>query len=409
MHRLLQGDVGCGKTAVAFYAILAAVANGAQAVIMAPTEILARQHARTFSEFLKRSKKSRVRIGLLVGGMKTAERQTLLAALRGGAVDVVVATHAAIQKDVAFQDLGLVVIDEQHKFGVAQRAVLRQKGTTPDVLVMTATPIPRSLALTLYGDLDVSTIDSLPPGRKRVKTMVPESSAWLKICDFLRREFTAGRQAFIICPLVEENEDLDLKSAVEEYDRLSEQEFSSFRLGLLHGRMKREEQQKVMLEFRKGRLDALVSTVVIEVGVDVPNATILVVLHAERFGLAQLHQLRGRIGRGSRQGYCILLSDVTNPIARERLEIMVKESDGFRIAEEDLRLRGEGEFLGTRQHGHAFKLASIIDDYPVLRRARDDARRLLKNDPMLSGASHQAIREEVICELGDRLEIAGTG
>ncbi|MFH0911926.1 MAG: ATP-dependent DNA helicase RecG, partial [Planctomycetota bacterium] len=359
MHRLLQGDVGSGKTAVAFAAALAAVANGAQAAVLAPTELLARQHEYVFTAFLSRSSRARVRVALLAGGLKVPERRALRAALAAGAVDILVATHAALEKDIAFKDLGLVVIDEQHKFGVEQRALLCEKGRLPDVLVMTATPIPRSLALTLYGDLDISTIDALPPGRKGVKTalVLPEDRP--RIFGFLRREMKNGRQAYIVSPVIAEHEALDLQSAIELFQSLSEGELASFRMGLLHGRMDRSSQRSVMEAFRAGRLDALVSTVVIEVGIDVPNATLLVVYHAERFGLAQLHQLRGRIARGHQRGTCLLLSDAENPAARERLGILARESDGFRIAEEDLRLRGEGEFLGTRQHGRALKLTDI--------------------------------------------------
>jgi ATP-dependent DNA helicase RecG len=401
--------VGSGKTAVALYAALAAVADGAQVVLMAPTEILARQHERTVRRFLERSRKASVRVGLLVGGMKRAARQSLLAAIGGGAVDIVVGTHAALQEDVGFADLGLAIIDEQHKFGVAQRLQLRRKGRRPDVLVMTATPIPRSLALTLYGDLDVSVIDELPPGRKPVRTHAPPPASWPKVYDFLRQQLTAGRQAYIVCPLVEESEDSDLRSATAEFERLQAEDLAGYRLGLLHGQMKREEQITAMEAFREGRLDALVSTVVIEVGVDVPNATLLLVLHAERFGLAQLHQLRGRIGRGAAQGHCILLSEARQPAARERLEILVREHDGFRIAEEDLRLRGEGEFFGTRQHGRALRLTNLVEDYDTLAGAREDARGLLKADPELTAPSHKAIREELLRTFGDRLALGGTG
>jgi ATP-dependent DNA helicase RecG len=410
MHRLLQGDVGSGKTVVAFYASLVAVANGAQVAVMAPTELLARQHEATFSKFLENSPRSRVRVGLLVGSMKQSEKKVVCASLLSGAIDIIIGTHAAIQDTVNFHDLGFVIIDEQHKFGVNQRAKLKDKGNSPDVLVMTATPIPRSLALTIYGDLDVSTIDGMPPGRKTVKTILPESGGGEEqVWDFLRKKFHEGRQAYIVCPLVEESEELDLKSATELYEQLKVGEFASFRVGLIHGKMKRDEQVEVMNRFRNGEIDALVSTVVIEVGVDVPNATILTVLHAERFGLAQLHQLRGRVTRGVHQGYCILVSGSRNQISRERLGILVKHSDGFRISEEDLRIRGEGEFLGTRQHGHALKLASIVDDFEVLKLARDDARKILANDPELKNEAHIRIRNELFRTLGRRQGIAGSG
>lgn len=409
MHRLLQGDVGSGKTAVAFYIALLAVANKAQVAIMAPTELLARQHEKTFNDFLSRSKRSKVKTALLVGGMKKSERTAKLASIASGSVDIVIGTHATIQKDVHFKDLGLIIIDEQHKFGVEQRSQLKQKGTQSDVLVMTATPIPRSLALTIYGDLDVSTIKGMPPGRKTVKTLIPEPEKWPSVWDFLRKQLKNGRQAYIVSPLVEENEDLDLNSATEAFEELKNGELSSFNLGLLHGKMKKEEQQLIMADFRSGKIDALISTVVIEVGVDVPNATILIVLHAERFGLAQLHQLRGRVTRGNHQGYCILMTDKKNPESRQRLEILAKESDGFRIAEEDLVLRGEGEFLGTRQHGRGLKLASLLDDFEILKIARDDAKRILKADPDLTKDTHQPIKRELLLQHGNNLKIAGTG
>ncbi len=409
MHRLLQGDVGSGKTAVAFYITLCAVANKTQVVIMAPTELLARQHEQTFTKFLSRSSKSKVRIALLTGGMKKSVRQVRLASISSGSVDIIISTHATLQEDVHFADLGLIIIDEQHKFGVSQRAALKLKGNHSDVLVMTATPIPRSLALTVYGDLDISTIKGSPPGRKKVKTMTPDSNKWRKIWDFLRKEFNMGRQAYIVSPLVEENENLDLHSAIEAYEALRKGEFSSFNVGLLHGKMKRKEQDEVMRQFREGKIDALVSTVVIEVGVDIPNATIMVVLHADRFGLAQLHQLRGRVSRGSNLGYCILMTDSKNTEAKKRLQILVESNDGFRIAEEDLAIRGEGEFLGTKQHGRGFKLTNLVTDFEILKTARDDALKILKSDPELKHKSHQAIKKELINQHGHQLIIAGSG
>ncbi|MHC4870496.1 MAG: ATP-dependent DNA helicase RecG [Planctomycetota bacterium] len=409
MHRLLQGDVGSGKTAVAFFVSLCAVANKSQVALMVPTELLARQHEQTFKSFLKRSHKSKVKISLLVGGMKKSERAAKLSSISSGGVDIIIGTHAAIQKDVTFKNLGLIIIDEQHKFGVAQRAMLKSKGHQSDVLVMTATPIPRSLALTIYGDLDISTIQGALPGRKRVRTIVPSPEKWASVWNFLRKEFRNGRQAYIVAPLVEENENLDLNSATESFKKLKNGEFSSFNLELIHGQMKKEKQQKIMAEFRSGKIDALVSTVVIEVGVDVPNATILVVLHAERFGLSQLHQLRGRVTRGTHQGYCILISNSKTDEARKRLEILVKEFDGFIIAEEDLKLRGAGEFLGTRQHGKGLQLTSLLDDFDILKAARDDARKILNADPCLTADSHRQIKEELFSQHGNNLNIAGTG
>jgi len=409
MHRLLQGDVGSGKTAVAFAAALVAVADRAQVAVMAPTELLARQHERTFTELLGRSPRARVRVGLLTSALKPRERATLLSALAAGAVDITIATHAALQEDVHFRDLGLVIIDEQHRFGVAQRAVLREKGRRPDVLVMTATPIPRSLALTVYGDLDVSTIDALPPGRKGVRTCAPPPEDRPQVWDAVRRALREGRQAYIVSPLVAEHEDLDVQSAAEAYESLSAGELRDFRLGLLHGRMERGEQQRVLDAFRTGHLNAIVSTVVVEVGLDVPNATLMVVLHADRFGLAQLHQLRGRVARGQTRGECFLFSDQARETARQRLDVLVNESDGFRIAEEDLRLRGAGEFLGTRQHGASLQLTDIVEDFEILRQAREDAQRLLRADPDLTSRTHRPVREELFRTLGERLSLGHSG
>ncbi len=410
MQRLLQGDVGSGKTAVAAWALLTAVANRTQACIMAPTSLLARQHFETFSRLLAHSPQSRVRIGILVGGMPAAERRVTLERLANGALDIVAATHSAISDDVVFRDLGLAVIDEQHKFGVHQRVRLAGKGVRPDTLVMTATPIPRSLALSVYGDLDLSVIDELPPGRKPVKTsLVPRSkpaAAW----ELLRSELKRGRQAFVVCPLVEESEDSDLRSAEEAFAELGAGELKGFSLALLHGRMKRQEQLEVMNRFRAGQVDVLVSTIVIEVGVDIPNATVMVVEHAERFGLAQLHQLRGRVGRGVDQGYFIMLSDANGGEAGERLAALVASSDGFAVAEADLRIRGPGDFTGTRQSGvAAFRLVDLIKDIDLMADARAVAREVLEADPELSGRAHLALRRELVRLYGKQWDRAGGG
>ncbi len=396
MHRLLQGDVGSGKTAVALYAMLAAVASGAQACLMVPTSILAQQHFLTIEKFLANSKHNRVRVELMCGGLNEKERERLRMQLATGTIDILIATHAAIEENVQFKDLGLVVIDEQHKFGVGQRTALAGKGTRPDILVMTATPIPRSLALTVYGDLDVSVIDSLPPGRKPVKTTVPDTREWPKVWEFVRREISRGHQAFIISPLVDENPDLELQSATEAFEHLQNEELHGCRLALLHGKMKREEQQETMGLFREGAIQALICTVVVEVGVDIPNATTMVILHADRFGLAQLHQLRGRVGRGGLNGYFFLLSDAQGDTARKRLSVLEDSADGFKISEEDLKLRGPGQFLGTRQHGlPELKLVDISRDFAMILQTRDEARRILQKDPQLRAPSHRSLREEL--------------
>lgn len=396
MQRLLQGDVGSGKTAVSFYALLAAVANKTQACIMAPTSLLARQHHETFERFLANSANARVRVGVLVGGMTAAERGVVMERLANGTLDIVAATHSAISDNVVFHDLGLVVIDEQHKFGVRQRFELARKGVRPDTLVMTATPIPRSLALSVYGDLDLSIIDSLPPGRKPVKTLWMSQERPDEAWELVRKELSRGRQAFVVCPLVEESEDSDLKSAEEAFADLGGGELHGFRLELLHGRMKRSEQQEVMKRFREGTVDAIVSTIVIEVGVDVPNSTVMVVEHAERFGLAQLHQLRGRVGRGVDQGYFVMLSDARGGEAAERLSALQSAADGFAIAEADLRIRGPGDFTGTRQHGlSSLRLADLVNDIDIMADAREEAARILEADPELTRREHMSLRREL--------------
>src|SRR6266481_5581314 len=374
MNRLLQGDVGSGKTIVALIAMLAAMENGYQTALMVPTEILAEQHARNIKRILA---KTPYRVELLIGSMKAAEKKAQHQALAKGEIDACIGTHALIQERVAFKKLGLVVIDEQHRFGVMQRAELRARGLNPEVLVMTATPIPRSLAMTVYGDLDVSIIDEMPPGRTPIVTKVfaDNETDRKEVKQLLAREVRAGRQVYVVYPLVEESEKMDLRDATKRYEYLRDRVFPKFTVGLLHGRMKAEEKEDVMRRFVAGEIQILVSTTVIEVGVDVPNASVMVVEHAERFGLAQLHQLRGRVGRGAEQSFCVLLaSDKQTDVARERLGIMEETNDGFKIAEKDLEIRGPGEVMGTRQAGlPEFRIANLVRDLDILQAARKES------------------------------------
>ncbi len=373
MNRLLQGDVGAGKTIVALIAALVAMENGLQAAFMAPTEILAEQHYRNISRLLANS---RIRVGLVTGGQSKA-RRALLTEVASGAVHLVIGTHALVEAGVAFHALGFVVIDEQHRFGVLQRATLREKGLHPDVLVMTATPIPRTLALTVYGDLDTSAIRGLPPGRLPIRTIAKPESRRDDVYAMMRREFEAGRQAYVIYPLVEESEKIALRAATEMADHLAQEVFPEYRVGLLHGRMKAAAKDRVMGAFAAGELDVLVSTTVVEVGVDVPNATVMLVEHAERFGLSQLHQLRGRVGRGPEQAWCGLLYQAPlSDEARARLQAMTATTDGFEIAERDLALRGPGDFFGTRQAGlPTFRVIDLMRDREIVERARLEAAR----------------------------------
>jgi ATP-dependent DNA helicase RecG len=407
MHRLLQGDVGAGKTLVALSALLVAVQGGHQGALMAPTEVLAEQHAlgvRALVEALTVSDDATlmgerpVRVELLTNRTTQAERKRLLADLRAGAVDIVIGTHALIQEGVEFPSLGLVVIDEQHRFGVEQRAALREKSAgeaVPDVLVMTATPIPRTAAMTVYGDLDVSVLDELPPGRTPIETQwaqTPdeESQVW----QLVRDEVAAGRQAYVVCPLIDESETLEVRSAEQTYEELSAGELHGLRVGLLHGRMTSPDKERTMNAFRACELDVLVATTVIEVGVDVPNATVMVILDASRFGIAQLHQLRGRVGRGAHVSYCRLVGEATTADGEARLEALVRSTDGFELAEIDLDLRGEGTLMGERQKGrNDLRLASLRRDREWVGLAREVAFDLVDGDPGL--AHHAELRSEV--------------
>jgi ATP-dependent DNA helicase RecG len=407
MNRLLQGDVGSGKTVVAALALVTAVEAGCQAAFMAPTEILAEQHLVTLTALLA---PLGVRVALLTNAVRGAARRTLLEAVARGEVQCVVGTHALVQEGVAFAHLGLAVVDEQHRFGVAQRATLRRKGERPDVLVMTATPIPRSLALTLYGDLDVSVLDELPPGRTPVATVARREADRRRIYAFLRREVAGGRQVYVVCPLVEESEALDLLAATEMAERLQRDVFPDLRVGLLHGRMPFADKERVMQAFKAGAIHLLVSTTVIEVGIDVPNASVMLVEHAERFGLSQLHQLRGRVGRGPWKSYCILLTDATGDDARQRIAAMTRTNDGFRIAETDLTLRGPGEFFGTRQSGlPEFRIGDLVRDGAALAAARKDALALVAQDPYLTRPEHRTLRAAVLSRWRGKLDLASVG
>jgi len=403
MNRLLQGDVGSGKTVVALYAALLAVANRKQVAIMAPTEILAAQHYRKIASYLEGS---RVRVAMLVGGQKPADRQRTLAAMQAGEIHIVVGTHALLGAGVRFGQLGLVVVDEQHKFGVRQRSGLRGKGYAPHYLVMTATPIPRTLAMTVFGDLDVSVIDELPPGRGRTETRCVTDSELPEVMQFVREKLTAGQQAYFIYPLVNPSPELELTAARQAYKELAAGELKGFRLGLIHGQMPQASKDAVMSDFRAGAIQALIASIVVEVGLDVPAANVMVVMHAERFGLAQLHQLRGRIGRGAADAVCILVASPKNPVARQRLQVLAETSDGFKIAEQDLRLRGPGELFSTRQHGLGeLKVADLVEDFELLRLARRDAFDIVAEDPGLNAPHNQQLRREMIRAYAGKLDL----
>lgn len=407
MNRLLQGDVGSGKTLVCLVAALLSIENGRQAAVMAPTEILADQHYKNFSKMLGGMG---IPIRLLTASTKGQQRSEVLALLKSATPAIVIGTHALLEEDVEIPSLSLVVIDEQHRFGVRQRMVLMKKSEQPDVLVMTATPIPRSLAMTLYGDLDLSLMTELPPGRVPILTRIMFEKDRPKLYEFVREKIKAGQQAYFVFPLIEESEKLDLKDATKAFEKLKEI-FCEFKIEILHGKMKNREKEEVMGRFSSGETQILVSTTVIEVGIDVPNATLMVIEHAERFGLSQLHQLRGRVGRGGNKSYCILATDFKrSDLAKERLKVMEASSDGFKIAEEDLKIRGPGDFLGTRQSGLPdFRVGNLISDLDLLEAAREAARQLLEEDPNLLRDDHAMIRPVLEHRWKGRLSLAQVG
>ncbi len=404
MSRLVQGDVGSGKTIIGGLAMFKAIKSGYQSVMMAPTEILANQHFESLNGLFKDFD---IKLGLLTGSLPLKKRKEVLKKLEEGEIDLVVGTHALIQDHVKFKKLGLVITDEQHRFGVNQRTILTEKGLNPDVLVMTATPIPRSLALILYGDLDISIIDELPPGRKEIETYALGPEMLDRANEFIRKQVKEGRQAYIVSPLIEESDSLNVKAAEEIYINYKENIFKEFNVGLLHGKMKAKEKEEIMNDFKNNIIQILISTTVIEVGVNVPNSNIMLIYNAERFGLAQLHQLRGRVGRGEYQSYCILINEGKNSIARERMRIMQATSDGFKISEKDLELRGPGEFFGTKQHGlPELRIANLFTDIDILKLAQKDANEILSLDPNLTLEENANIKKKisaVFSKLGENI------
>ena len=411
MNRLLEGDVGSGKTIVAACALALTAGNGFQGVLMAPTEVLARQHFIGLSELLM---PLGINVVLLIGGIDQKSKEEIYSRINSGDVDIVVGTHAVIQESVEFKRLGLAVIDEQHKFGVTQRSAMKQKGSSPHILVMTATPIPRTLALTVYGDLDVSIIKELPKGRKPIVTYWLEEEKRGSAYNFVKEELVKGRQAYVVCPLIEKVHSpqsmVHGQGAVELFNKLKSEVFSNFSVGLLHGRMTSDQKDRAMKDFKSGKIAVLVSTVVIEVGIDVPNATVMLIENADRFGLAQLHQLRGRVGRGAHESYCILLADPKTEEAKKRLETIEDTLDGFQIAEADLDIRGPGEFFGTRQHGlPEIRFGNILKDFAIMERARAEAFDLIAKDPELREEHHRLLKDALAVRFKDRLDLIGVG
>ena len=403
MNRLLQGDVGSGKTVVAMIAAYKAVKSGYQAAIMAPTAILASQHLEGFKGILD---KFGIRCELLISSITKKKKEEILHKLQEGEIDILIGTHAILEENVVFKKLGLVVTDEQHRFGVKQRGKIAAKGERPDVIAMSATPIPRTLALILYGDLDISIIDELPPNRKKIETYAVRKNMEERVNAFIRKQINEGRQAYIVCPLVEENEEMDLKSVIELAEKYKKEIFSEYKVEYLHGKMKAKEKDEIMQRFKDGEIKILIATTVIEVGVNVPNASIMVVENAERFGLAQLHQLRGRVGRGEYQSYCILKYEGNGETVRQRMKVMCDTNDGFIISEKDLELRGSGDFFGTEQHGlPEFKIANLFEDIGILKKAQKIAINIMEDDPLLEKEKNKKLNELVKDKFGSRIEM----
>ena len=403
MNRLVQGDVGSGKTVVALLALAECVFNGYQGALMAPTEILAQQHYESFTETFE---DIGINVELLTGSVTKKQKEGILQRVKDGEVDILIGTHALIEDNVEFENIGLVITDEQHRFGVRQRGKLSSKGVSPDILVMTATPIPRTLALILYGDLDISIIDELPPGRQPIETIAVEKKKRDKVYNSLvRREVDKGRQVYIVCPLVEESETLDITSATETAEEIKRDFFPDLRVGLLHGKMKPSEKDAIMTAFKNHELDILVSTTVIEVGVNVPNSTLMIIENAERFGLAQLHQLRGRVGRGKHQSYCVLIYGSNSEVCRKRMDIMEETNDGFKISEKDLEIRGPGEFFGTMQHGvPELKIANLFKHMKILKNVQQEARIIIGDDPTLDFKEYRGLKREIESKFKDKIE-----
>ena len=403
MNRLLQGDVGSGKTVIAMISAYKCVKSGYQAAIMAPTAILAAQHLESFTGLFD---DLGIRCELLTSALTKKKKLELLERLENGEIDILIGTHAMLEENVVFKNLGLVVTDEQHRFGVKQRTTIAEKGQNPDVLVMSATPIPRTLALILYGDLDISIIDELPPNRKSIETYAVTKKMEERVNVFVKKQIDMGRQAYVVCPLVEENEEMDLKSVEEIYEKYKTEDFSEYRVEFIHGKMKNKEKDEIMEKFKNGEIDILISTTVIEVGVNVPNASIMVVEDAERFGLAQLHQLRGRVGRGEYQSYCILKYKGNGETVRERMKVMCDTNDGFVISEKDLELRGSGDFFGTEQHGlPAFKIANLFEDIEVLKQVQSVAIKIISKDPKLEKEENKELQNLIKDKFMKRIEI----